>query len=147
MAEDHDHHDGRSLRPLRLLSTAGVLSCLLGWVVGCATVAQVTTLDDPACKSTVRAQLNSVLIEQGEKPDIAERLAVNTTTVLATGALGPRPFGVSSPSGVDYSFFVQQKRSECLLQLYGHQKGFTRYSNNLTYIASRPLNGCQCAAE
>ena len=100
----------------------------------------MTTLDDPACKSVVRDQLNSVLIEQGEKPDTAERLAVNTTTVLATGALGPRPFGVSSSSGTDYSFFVQQKGSECLLRLYGRQKGFTRYSNNLTYIASRPLD-------
>ena len=129
----------------RLLKVAGVLTCLLGWAAGCTTVAQVTTLDDPACKSTVRDQLNSVLIEQGEKPEIAERLAVNTTTVLATGALGPRPFGVSSSSGADYSFFVQQKGSDCLLRLYGRQKGFTRYSNNLTYIASRSLDGCQCA--
>jgi hypothetical protein len=120
---------------------------MLGWAAGCATVAQVTTLNDPVCKGTVRDQLNSVLIEQGERSDIAERLAVNTTTVLATGALGPRPFGVSSSSGADYSFFVQQKGSECLLRLYGRQKGFTRYSNNLTYIASRSLNGCQCAAE
>jgi hypothetical protein len=132
--------------PFRALSVAGASIWLLGWVVGCAAVAQVTSLDDPTCKSTVREQLNAVLIEQGEKPEIAERLAVNTTTVLATGALGPRPFGVSSSSGADYSFFVQQKGSKCLLRLYGRQKGFTRYSNNLTYIASRSLDGCQCAA-
>lgn len=131
--------------PFRLLSTAGATVWLLGWAVGCASVAQVTSLDDPTCKGTVREQLNAVLIEQGEKPEIAERLAVNTTTVLATGALGPRPFGVSSSSGADYSFFVQQKGSQCLLRLYGRRKGFTRYSNNLTYIASRSLDGCQCA--
>ena len=135
---------GGASRP-RALKIAALLTCLLGGVAGCTTVAQVTTLDDPACKSVVRDQLNSVLIEQGEKPDTAGRLAVNTTTVLATGALGPRPFGVSSSSGTDYSFFVQQKGSECLLRLYGRQKGFTRYSNNLTYIASRSLDGCQCA--
>lgn len=130
-------------RTIRLI---GAFTCVCGFVVvGCATVAQVTTLDNPACKSTIRDQLNSVLIEQGEKPDIAERLALNTTTVLATGALGPRPFGVSSPSGADYSFFVQRKSSECLLRLYGRQKGFTRYANNLTYIASRSLDGCQSA--
>jgi hypothetical protein len=123
---------------------AGGLAVLAA-VMGCATVAQVTTLNDPACKSMVREQLNSVLLEQGEEPDLAKRLAVNTTTVLATGALGPRPFGVSSPSGADYSFFVQHKSSECLLRLYGRQKGFARYSNNLTYIASRSLDGCQCA--
>src|SRR5688572_5944685 len=77
--------------------------------VACTNVAQVTTLDDPSCKRTVREQLNSILTEQGENPEIAERLAVNTTTVLAAGVLGPRPFGVSSPSGMDYSFFVQLK--------------------------------------
>ena len=129
---------------MRELIMAGGLAVLAA-VMGCATVAQVTTLNDPACKSMVREQLNSVLLEQGDEPDLAKRLAVNTTTVLATGELGPRPFGVSSPSGADYSFFVQHKSSECLLRLYGRQKGFARYSNNLTYIASRSLDGCQCA--
>ena len=131
--------------PFRALSVAGAAVWLLGWAIGCATVAQVTTLDDPTCKSMVQEQLSAVLVEQGEKPEVAERLAVNTTAVLATGALGSRPFGVSSSSGADYSFFVQQKGSECLLRLYGRQKGFTRYSNNLTYIASRSLDVCRCA--
>ena len=121
------------------------IAVMLCVTVGCTDVAQVTTLDDPSCKSTVRDQLNSVLIEEGEKSEIAERLAVNTTTVLATGVLGPRPFGVSSPSGKDYSFFIQRKDSECLLRLYGRQKGFIRHTNNLTYIATRLLNGCMCA--
>jgi hypothetical protein len=130
---------------MRQFILAGGVIAMLTVGTGCTSVAQVTTLDDPACKSTVRDQLNSVLLEQGEQPEVAQRLAINTTTVLATGALGPRPFGVSSPSGADYSFFVQHKRSECLLRLYGRQKGFARYSNNLTYIASRSLDGCQCA--
>jgi hypothetical protein len=123
----------------------GSFAAMFALGVGCTTVAQVTTLDDPACKTTVREQMNSILLEEGEKSEIAERLAVNTTTVLAAGVLGPRPFGVSSPSGVDYSFFVQLKGSECRLLLYGRQKGFTRYTNNLTYIATRSLDGCQCA--
>ena len=121
------------------------MAVILLATVSCTNVAQVTTLDDPSCKSTMREQLNSVLLEEGEKSEIAERLAVNITSVLATGVLGPRPFGVSSPSGADYSFFIQHKDSECLLRLYGRQKGFTRYTNNLTYIATRSLNGCQCA--
>lgn len=112
---------------------------------GCTTVAQVTTLSDESCKQKVRDQIESILTEEGEKPDIATRLAVNTTTVLATGALGPRPFGVASPSGADYSFFVQRKSEECLLRLYGRRKGFTRYTNNLTYISTRSLDGCSCA--
>ena len=121
---------------------AGLVVILLS---GCTTVAQVTTLSDDACKQKVRDQLESTLREEGEKPDIANRLAVNTTTVLATGALGPRPFGVASPSGADYSFFVQRKGAECLLRLYGRQKGFTRYTNNLTFISARSLDGCACA--
>ena len=112
---------------------------------GCTTVAQVTTLSDESCHHKMRDQLESILNEEHETTDIANRLAVNTTTVLATGTLGPRPFGVSSPSGTDYSFFIQRKGDECLLRLYGRQKGFTRYTNNLTSIASRSLEGCACA--
>ncbi len=123
------------------ISWAGLAVFLLS---GCTTVAQVTTLSEESCNHKMRDQLESILTEEGEKPDIANRLAVNTTTVLATGALGPRPFGVSSPSGVDYSFFIQRKSDECLLRLYGRRKGFTRYTNNLTYIATRPLEGCAC---
>ncbi len=112
---------------------------------GCTTVAQITTLSDESCHQKVRNQLESILVEEGEKQEIANRLAVNTTVVLATGSLGPRPFGVSSPSGADYSFFVQLKGEACLLRLYGRRKGFTRYTNNLTYIATRSLEGCACA--
>lgn len=120
----------------------GLLLMLLN---GCTAVAQVTTLSEEACRYKMRDELESILTEEHEKPDVANRLAVNTTTVLATGALGPRPFGVSSPSGVDYSFFIQRKGDECLLRLYGRRKGFTRYTNNLTYIATRSLEGCACA--
>ncbi len=120
-----------------------------GWgailLSGCATVAQITTLSDESCRQRVRGQLESILVEEGEQPETANRLAVNTTVVLATGALGPRPFGVSSPSGTDYSFFVQRKSETCLLRLYGRRKGFTRYTNNLTYISTRSLEGCACA--
>lgn len=120
---------------------AGLWTVLLS---GCTTVAQITTLSDESCRERVRGQLESVLVEEGEQPEMANRLAVNTTLVLATGSLGPRPFGVSSPSGTDYSFFVQRKGETCLLRLYGRQKGFTRYTNNLTYISTRALEGCAC---
>ena len=126
-------------RPLKWI---GLGSMLLS---GCTTVAQITTLSDESCHRTVQGQLESILLEEGETPEVANRLAVNTTVVLATGSLGPRPFGVSSPSGADYSLFVQLKGDQCLLRLYGRRKGFTRYTNNLTYIATRSLNGCACA--
>lgn len=120
---------------------------LLFWLMlaGCTTVAQVTTLNEASCNHTMREQLASILGEEGEKPEVAERLAADTTTVLASGVLGPRPFGVSSPSGEDYGFFIQQKGNDCLLRLFRKQRGFTRYTNNLTYIATRPLSGCSCA--
>ncbi|MBX3237774.1 MAG: hypothetical protein KF814_16635 [Nitrospiraceae bacterium] len=121
----------------------GVLLSLI--LAGCTTVAQVTTLNEESCNHTMRDQLASILTEEGEKPEVADRLAVDTTTVLASGVLGPRPFGVSSSSGADYGFFVQQKGSDCFLRLFRKQKSFTRYTNNLTYIATRSLSGCSCA--
>ena len=126
-------------RPLKWIGLGSVL------LSGCTTVAQITTLSDESCHRTVQGQLESILLEEGETPEVANRLAVNTTVVLATGSLGPRPFGVSSPSGADYSFFVQLKSDQCLLRLYGRRKGFIRYTNNLTYIATRSLDGCACA--
>ena len=115
------------------------------FVGGCTTVAQVTTLSDQNCRHTFVDRMSSILVEQGEKQEVSDKLAESTTTVLLTGALGPRPFLVASPSGADYGLFVEQKSSDCLLRLFSRQKGFTRYRNNLTYIATRSLTGCMCA--
>jgi hypothetical protein len=115
------------------------------FIGGCATVAQVTSMSDQNCRHMFVDRMSSILVEQGEKQEVAEKLAESTTTVLSTGSLGPRPFLVASPSGADYGFFVEQKSSDCLLRLFSRQKGFTRYRNNLTYIATRPLTGCLCA--
>ena len=114
-------------------------------VGGCTTVAQVTSLSDQNCHHTFVDRMSSILVEQGEKQEVADKLAESTTTVLLTGSLGPRPFLVASPSGADYGFFVEQKSSDCLLRLFSRQKGFTRYRNNLTYIDTRSLTGCMCA--
>ena len=121
---------------------AAVAILLVG---GCATVAQVTSLSDQNCRNTFVDRMSSILVEQGEKQEVAEKLAESTMTVLSTGSLGPRPFLVASPFGADYGFFVEQKSSECLLRLFSRQKGFTRYRNNLTYIDTRSLTGCMCA--
>ena len=84
------------------------------------------------------------LKSQGESDEVAERLAGRTTTALQSWGLGPRPFQVASPSGADYSFFVERKGEACLLRLYGRQKGFVTYTNNITYIATEPLASCRC---
>jgi hypothetical protein len=112
---------------------------------GCAAVAQVTSWSDQNCRHTFVDRLSSILVEEGETQDVADRLADSTAETISTGALGPRPFLVASPAGTDYGFFVQQKSSDCLLRLFSRQKGFTRYSNNLTYIATGRLDGCLCA--
>jgi hypothetical protein len=52
---------------------------------------------------------------------------------------------VASPSGADYSFFVERKPDACVLRLYGRQKGFVAYTNNINYIATEPLAPCRCA--
>jgi len=125
-----------------------MISRLLAIVVllsGCTHVASVTNLSDPACAATFEESLSSILIEQKETPDVAVDLARQTQRILTSRQRGPRPFLVASPSGTDYTFFVQWKHERCLLRLYGRQKGFTSYTNNLTFIATREIPGCACS--
>jgi hypothetical protein len=129
---------------VRATLAAALGVCLLV-APGCTSVAQITTLSEPDCRQTLTGALGRILQSEGEKPDVAGRLAESTATALQTYGLGPRPFLVESPSGVDFSFFVEKKSEKCLLRLYGRQKGFVSYTNNLTYIATEPLAPCQCA--
>jgi hypothetical protein len=112
---------------------------------GCASVAQVTNVSDDACRGSFQNALSSILTAEGEKPEVAEKLVAHAVSILSTGLVGPRPFLVSSPSGTDYELFVQAKKPGCLLRLYARQKGFVRYTNNMTYIQTRPLPACACA--
>jgi len=130
--------------PRRFVLLIPLAACLL-LAARCTTVAQVTTLSNPACRDTLRVALAKVLEKEGETAPVAERLAESSTAALQTGELGPRPFLVASSSGVDYSFFVEKKGARCLLRLYGRQKGFVSYTNNLTYIATESLAPCECA--
>ena len=114
-------------------------------IAGCTTVAQVTTVSEPACRQALDSGLARIFEAQGESAAVAQQLARSTTSSLATGNLGPRPFVVSSPSGVDYGLFIQMDGASCLLRLFGRQKGFVSYTNNLTYIATEPLAPCRCA--
>ena len=122
-----------------------VVAGLLVIASGCTSVAQVTTMSDERCHSAVTDALAKIMEKEGETASVARQLADGAAAELQTMALGPRPFLVGSPSGVDYSFFVEKKSDSCLLRLYGRQKGFVSYTNNLTYIATEPLAPCQCA--
>jgi hypothetical protein len=113
--------------------------------IGCTSVAQVTNLAESACQASFETEMAAVLSAEGETSENATALARSATAMLTLGDLGPRPFLVAAPSGTDYSFFVEKTKSSCILRLYGRQKGFVSYTNNLTYIDSRPLLGCSCA--
>ena len=58
--------------------------------------------------------------------------------------LGARPFKVPSPSGASYAFFFEREDDRCLLRLVAWQKGFVQHTDNVTYLATRPLRGCGC---
>ena len=121
--------------------------CIVGPLVlaGCASVAQVTTLAEPSCSQALERAFSTTFKGQGETDEVAHRLASSATSSLRSHGIGPRPFLVPSPSGADYSFFVERTSDACLLRLYGRQKGFLVYTNNLTYIATEPLAPCRCA--
>jgi hypothetical protein len=126
------------------LRTNFFLASALLLAFGCATVARVENLSDEACRRSFQNALASILVEQKEAPESSQELAERARIALEHGNLGPRPFLVSSSSGADYEFFVENRKSGCLLRLYGRQKGFTSYTNDLTYIATRPLPDCLC---
>jgi len=114
-------------------------------IAGCTTVAQINTASVPACRQALDDGLARIFESQGESAAVARQLAASTTSSLLSGNLGPRPFVVPSPSGVDYGLFIQQDGAVCLLRLFGRQKGLVSYTNNLTYIATQPLAPCGCA--
>ena len=136
---------GRKKRGKALVPAAFLTVCLPLLEAGCASVAQVTTLSEPRCHESVTSALARVLQAQGETSQVAGQLAESTAIAMQSGGWGPRPFLVASPTGVDYSFFVERKGPSCLLRLYGRQKGFVSYTNNLTYIATEQLAPCECA--
>ncbi len=112
--------------------------------LGCTTMAAVTNLRDQPCQHNFATALAEILIAEGEQPERAQAVITHAERLGTAFDFGPRPFSVSSQSGTDYSFFVQKKGEQCLLRLYGRSRGFMRYTNNLTYIQTTELSGCQC---
>lgn len=123
---------------------AGLLA-LTVLLSGCTTVGQVRNLEDPACRQSLESGVAQILLAQGENAGEAERLAQRTVSALYLSPDGPRPFALAANSGTDYHFIVQPTRTLCQLRLYGRVRGFTRVTNNLTWIESRPLVGCECS--
>ncbi|GKS56481.1 hypothetical protein YTPLAS18_00080 [Nitrospira sp.] len=118
--------------------------CAAAALVGCTTMAAITNPREQPCRQNFAAALADILVAEGEETARAQQLMGKAGLLGSVFDYGPRPFSVSSQTGTDYSFFVEKKGDDCVLRLYGRQKGFTRYTNNLTYIESRNLTGCQC---
>ena len=129
---------------IRLFSSRLVPILLDFSLVGCATVATLTNQASPSCRSAFRDALESSLISQGETNEEAVNEATQYANSQTLFSRGPRPVLVSARSGTDYVFFIDKTPSVCLLRLEQRQKGFVRYSNNLTYIETRTLAGCEC---
>lgn len=118
---------------------------VLVFMTACTTVGQIANLgSDPACGDHFEDALIDILTSQKEANDAATRLAYLTRLQLTFDDTGPRPFAISAPSGTDYYLLVDPKPATCTLRLYGRVRGMTRYTNNLTWIESRELPGCQC---
>jgi hypothetical protein len=114
-------------------------------VAGCShRVARPINPGAPRCQESLREAFALILVAQEEAPEVAEAVGAAAAQQLAEVDLGPRPFKLSSPSGVDYGFFFEDEGKRCLLHLVAWQKGFVQVSNNVTYIATRPLTGCRC---
>src|SRR5208283_4425974 len=70
----------RLLLPLRILCMITATAILL---TGCATVAQVTNLNEAQCDTSFETSLSSIPIGQGEKKDIANMLVHRAYLVLS----------------------------------------------------------------
>jgi hypothetical protein len=83
------------------------------------------------------------------RPDLSsERCADDFTRQLSdviSGAASPVSFQLESPSGVSYGFTIHHTSQGCLLRLYYQGGPASNVTNNLTYIATRPLARCECA--
>jgi hypothetical protein len=129
---------------MKLRVTPFLVTAALAFGQGCVSVAKLTNLGDARCQDQFRQGIAKALEEEGESAENARHLAERTAQSGHFEQYGPRAFMVLGPSGTDYTFFVEKKGPSCLLRLVEKQKGFTRYTNNLTYINTQPLPDCQC---
>jgi murein DD-endopeptidase MepM/ murein hydrolase activator NlpD len=118
----------------RVVCRLSILAVLVVATGACTSVAQVSNLTESTCAAEFEKQLSSILVQESEKPEVADALASQGRLALASRNRGPRPFLIFSSSGADYTFFVQAKKAGCLLRLYGRRRG-----SGLTRTTSRTL--------
>lgn len=110
---------------------------------GCVTLGRIDVENQP-CAEQLGSRIAEILVEEGEAPPIADEVAARTLDAIAAGDENPADFGVWSPSGGTYAFIVQRKEKTCLLRLYYKRKRHVEITNNMWFIATRPLPRCAC---
>jgi hypothetical protein len=116
-------------------------------LVGGCTTSNAARLANPAavgCRESLRDAVTLMLVGQGEKDNVAEQVARSGADTLADVDLGPHPFKLSSPSGIDYAFYFEDEGQRCLLHLVAKQGAGLQFADTLTFLATRPLAGCRC---
>lgn len=133
---------GRGRRTVRAL--AALLSVTLSAGACSPNVARLLNPEYPRCQRSLREALAITLVGQGETDEVAEKLADDTVQALAAVDLGAKPFKVTSPSGVQYGYLFEREDDRCLLRMVAWQLATVQVSDNVRYLASRPLPGCGC---
>jgi hypothetical protein len=129
----------RRLRGAALLVTTAL--------AGACSTSNAARLANPAavdCRRSLADAFALMLVGQGEKDHVAEQVATSGADALAAVDLGPHPFKLSSPSGIDYAFYFERDGPRCLLHLVAKQGGNFQFGDTLTFLATRPLHGCRC---
>ena len=114
-------------------------------LASCAQVVRIDNPEDASCARSIRDETATILLGQGENDTDAAELARRAANPDMLRANGPRPFFLRSPSGSDYGLFVDRRDNACLLRLYMRRRGFSTYTNNLSFIDTRTLTGCGCS--
>ena len=120
-----------------------VIAALAGGCTG-SSAARLTNPRAAKCQTSLRDAFAVMLVGQQEKPEVAEAVAAAGAQAIADVELGPTPFKLSSPSGLDYGFFIDDEMGRCLLRLVAIQGGRLQVGDNVNFIATRPLPGCGC---
>jgi hypothetical protein len=99
-------------------------------------------LRDPACAAELEEQTKAVLVDQGEDPEVAAGCSKDAIGTLRAGP-GSREFFISTP-GAAYGFDIARKDPGCVLRLYYRRRPHSQVTDNIFYLAKRPLPGCVC---
>jgi hypothetical protein len=106
-----------------------------------------TNLSEPACRNSFADQVASVLVKQGETPDVAKLMSADILDDLPRRP--PGPFFAFSPARIRYGFIVQNTDVGCVLRLYQRERQLRGHAtvgvtDTLMYLESRTVVYCSC---